>query len=85
MKAETVETISEPIRVLASFSESRIKIHFFNWKDRIYKVESMNMFHLEKDGNYKLYHFAVSVKNNSYEITYNPILLEWRLEKAVSL
>lgn len=84
MPTDVMQKISEPIRVLASFAESSIKIHFFHWRGRVYKVESMNMFHLEKDGDHKLYHFAVAVGGNSYELTYNPILLEWRLEEVVN-
>ncbi len=85
MKSEVVERVSEPIRVLASFSESAIKIHFFHWRERIYKIERMNLFHIERNGDTKLYRFAVSVKGNSYELSYNPINLEWRLEEVVSL
>lgn len=85
MKSEVVERVSEPIRVLASFSESAIKIHFFHWRERIYKIEKMSLFHLEKDGDHKIYHFSVYVKGNSYDLTYNPINLEWRLEDVVSL
>ena len=70
---------------MASFSENAIKIHFFNWRERIYKVEAMNLFHIERDGNTKRYHFAVSVKNNSYQLSYDPITLNWQLEEVVSI
>ena len=80
-----IERVTEPIRVLASFAENKIKIHFFNWRDRIYKVDSMNLFHIEKDGTKKRYHFAVSVEGNSYQVSYDPITLQWQLEEVVSL
>jgi len=85
MSTEAISKITEPIRVLASFSDKTIKVHFFNWRDRIYKVESMNLFHIEKDGDTKRYHFAVSAADNSYQISYDPTTLHWQLEEAMEL
>lgn len=85
MGGEAVQKVIEPIRVLASFSEAAIRIHFFNWRDRIYKVESANLFHIERDGATKRYHFAVSSSGNDYQIAFNPITLEWQLEETLTL
>lgn len=83
--SETKQLVHEPIKVLASFAENKIAIHFFNWRERIYKVKSVNMFHIEKDGTKKLYHFAVTVEGNSYELVYNPITLEWIVEEVIAI
>jgi len=83
---EEVKTaIEEPIKVVASFSPSKFKVHFFNWRDRTYQVESMNLFHIERDGNKKLYHFAVTAQGNSYELVYNPVTLDWQLGDIVQI
>jgi hypothetical protein len=82
---EFVQSVNESIRVLASFSENKIKIHYFNWRDRLYKVDSMNLFHIGQDGDKKHYHFAVSASGNSYQIVYDPVTLHWQLEEVVQL
>jgi hypothetical protein len=78
-----VQRIQEPVRVLASFSERKIRIHFFNWRNRIYKISSANLFHIEKDGSAKRYHFAVSTKENDYQLVYDPFTLEWKLDQVI--
>lgn len=81
---EEVKTaIQEPIKVIASFSPHKFKVHFFNWRERTYPVETMNLFHIERDGNKKLYHFAVSSRGNSYELVFNPVTLDWQLAEVV--
>lgn len=76
-------TIKEPVKVVASFSPNKFKVHFFNWRDRTYQVQSMNLFHIARDGNKKLYHFAVTSGGNSYELVYNPVTLDWQLSDIV--
>lgn len=83
MAGETKQKVGELIRVLASFSERNIRLHVFHWRDRIYKVDSVNLFHIEKNGNKKRYHFAVSVKESDYQIAFDPVTLEWRLEDVI--
>ncbi|HSX42062.1 MAG TPA: hypothetical protein VLE93_01805 [Candidatus Saccharimonadales bacterium] len=83
MAGEAKEKIGETIRVLASFSEAKIRIHFFHWRDQIFKVDSVNLFHIEKDGNKKRYHFAVSAKGSDYQIAFDPVSLEWQLVDSV--
>lgn len=85
MNGETVTKVTEPIRVLASFAESSIRIHFFNWRDRIYKVETANLFHIERDGDTKRYHFAVTSAGNDYQIAFNPVTLDWQLEETLAI
>lgn len=85
MDNEVVQKVIEPIKVLASFSEASIRIHFFNWRDRIYRVETANLFHIARDGQTKRYHFAVSSNGNDYQIAFNPTTLEWQLEETLSL
>ncbi len=73
-----VET-GEAIKVLASFAPNKIRIHFFGWRGRVYRVESFNLFHISADETEKLYHFAVSSTGNSYQLAFSPRTLHWRL------
>ncbi len=82
--SEVKTRVGESVKVVASFSPNRFKVHFFNWRDRTYQVQSMNLFHIARDGNKKLYHFAVTAAGNSYELVYNPVTLDWQLEGVVS-
>ncbi|HUD20898.1 MAG TPA: hypothetical protein VMQ44_02425 [Candidatus Saccharimonadales bacterium] len=79
MFTPAIEKIDEEIRVVASFSAPTIRIHFFYWHNRIYKVKSTNMFHIATDENAKTYHFSVTAEGNDYELSFNPINLHWRL------
>ncbi len=85
MEREVKQTIGESIKVLASFEPHKIKIHFFSWRGRTYKVQRMNLFHLQRDGLEQRYHFAVSSQENAYQIAFNPKTLAWSLEDIVSL
>ena len=95
---EVVQEIGERVRVLASFAELKITIHFFTWRDRKYEVSSMNLFHIERDGNKQIYNFAVTAAeggnsersrttadSNTYQLTFDPITLEWRLKNVVEI
>ncbi len=84
MRGETKQKIGETIRVLASFSEQKVRLHFFHWRDRIFKVESVNLFHIEKDGQKKRYHFAVSCEGSDYQIAFDPVTLEWQLVDTIT-
>ncbi len=95
---EVKQEIGEQVRVLASFAEFKITIHFFTWRGRTYKVDSMNLFHIERDAERQIYQFAVSATEggngehsrtaalgNTYQLTFNPATLEWQLKDVVSL
>ena len=75
--------MGERVNVLASFTNFKITIHFFSWQERTYKVDSMNLFHIARDGNRLIYNFAVSSGANSYQLTFDPVTLEWQLMEVV--
>jgi len=79
------EEIDEPVKVVASFNGAKIKIHFFDWRSRVYQVNSVNLFHIAKDGDRPSYNFSVSAEGNSYQIAFDPYSLSWRLVDIVSL
>lgn len=73
----------ERVRVLASFAPKKIRIHFFSWRERTYKVDSVNLFHIAKDNDRNFYHFAVSAAGNSYLLIFDPVTLEWKLVEVI--
>lgn len=85
MQPTTATAINEAIYVTVDFSFPVISVLSFTWNKRTYEVESTNMFHIEKDHDRTLYHFAVSCSANCYELVYNPLTLEWRLETLISI
>ncbi|MCR4278123.1 MAG: hypothetical protein NUV80_01595 [Candidatus Berkelbacteria bacterium] len=82
---EMVQEVGEKVKVLASFAGFKITIHFFSWRGRTYKVDSMNLFHVEKDAQHQIYNFAVSALGNTYQLTFDPVTLEWQLKDVLSL
>jgi len=84
MTSITRDEIGERVKVLASFAPEKLTVHFFSWRERTYKVDSMNLFHVEKDAEHQIYHFAVSSLGNTYELTFDPVSLDWQLRDIVS-
>lgn len=84
MEREAKQKIGETVRVLASFAEQKVQLHFFNWRDQIFKVDSVNLFHIEKNGDKKRYHFAVSARGSDYQIAFDPTTLEWQLINTIT-
>ncbi|MEX1051829.1 MAG: hypothetical protein WEC83_00360 [Patescibacteria group bacterium] len=82
---ESFEQVQEPIRVVASFDGPKVRLHSFEWRERIYQVETVNLFHIEKDAEKSLYHFAVSSEGNDYDIVFNPTNLAWKLQEIVAV
>ncbi len=82
---ETFQRLEEPIRVIASFDGPKIRLHSFEWRERIYQVESVNLFHIEKDAKKSLYHFAVTAAGNDYDIVFNPVNLTWQLQEIANV
>lgn len=80
----TVTTINQPIYVVVDFSFPIISIRSFTWGGREYEVDGTNMFHIERNQQKSFYHFAVSSGGNSYELVYDPVMLDWRLEAIVN-
>lgn len=81
---EIKQSIRESVKVLASFQPKSIRIYFFSWRNRTYKVDSMNMFHISKDADKHFYHFAVSSCDNTYELVFDPSGLSWQLEEITN-
>lgn len=80
----SLEEIGEGVKVLASFNATKLVVHFFSWRGRTYRVESMNLFHVEKDADRQIYNFAVSSGGNTYQLTFDPVSLDWQLRDVLA-
>ena len=74
--------INEDIRVAAAFSNRKVLPLWFLWRNRYYKVRSVNFAWSSNQGAAKLYHYAVTDGANTYELYFNARSLEWMLAKV---
>jgi hypothetical protein len=75
------ETINETIEVLVRFGKQTIAPAVFRWRNKIYKIEKVNLAHSGKVGNEKWYYFSVSDEANYYKLAFNSTTLKWYLDE----
>jgi hypothetical protein len=73
------EKIDQPIQVNASFADRKVVPRSFVWGQRRYTVKSVNLVHTEGGGATVRFHFSVSDEANTFNISFNPRSLSWRL------
>lgn len=74
-----IEQIREPVDVLVSFSGGQIRPRAFLWRNRKYRVDSVNLSYSSRDGREPVYFFAVSDGANSYKLCFLPAKMSWKL------
>lgn len=74
-------SINETINVFANFTNKGAEPLCFTWKNNDYKVTQINFIHKSKKGDHPIYHFAVTANNETYKLTFDPNLLEWKLDE----
>ena len=72
-------TIDENIRVGVAFDSGRLIPMWFRWKNRYYKVKTVNFNWSSIHGSGRVRHYSVSDGANVYELCFNARTLEWRL------
>ncbi|MDO8683304.1 MAG: hypothetical protein Q7N50_07485 [Armatimonadota bacterium] len=80
---ETV-AIDEIIRVGAAFDGRRVFPMWFRWRNRYYKVKTVNYTWRTNIGAANLYHYSVTDGGSMYELSFNSNTLEWTLAKVCS-
>ncbi len=75
------ELINEPVEVFVDFTPEGPVPIAFSWKHREYAIDSVDFAHASHTGSDKLYHFAVTAKNETYKITFNPNTVSWKLDE----
>ena len=74
--------IDEDVRVAVAFDRRRAFPMWFLWKNRYYKIKSVNFTWSSSQGAAKLRHYAVTAGNSTYELCFNSLTLEWTLRKV---
>jgi hypothetical protein len=77
-----VETIDEPVDVVASFSKGQAAPRLFAWRSRRYAVREVTGRWSDYEGNAKRFFFTVLTDGvNLYELVFHTRNLQWRLLK----
>lgn len=79
------ETVAEPVEVLVAFHTDRPEPMAFKWANRYYQVHKVNLIHMERIGQEKVYYFSVSDEANIYRLSFRTGSLAWRLEEKAAL
>ncbi len=74
-----LEQINDPIEVISSFKEGKIRPLKFLWKGREFLVSKINLTYHHFEGRVKIYYFAVSDSANYFKIQFNSDSLNWTL------
>lgn len=75
------ELINEPINIKVHFHKKQITPLSFEWKNKVYKVTSIELTYKAKKGDFELFYFSVASGSNIYKIVLNPKKLSWKLEE----
>jgi hypothetical protein len=74
-----LETINEPIEVIAKFSGNKTIPVKFLWQGREISVKKVNLTYSRREGRVKFYFFAVSDNTNYFKLQFNTDNLSWTL------
>ncbi len=75
-----ITDMEEPIIVAAIFGKKPwLKPVWFIWKNRQYQIHKITYTWIDKEGQFKRYHFSVSDGANLFELCYHSERLSWQL------
>lgn len=75
------ELINESINVKVDFTKKQVTPLSFSWRNKDYKISTIELTYTSKKGASELFHFSVTSKDNVYKITFNPKTLSWQLDE----
>ena len=70
-----------PIKVATIFEKGRIKPVWFIRDGHKCVIKEMNYEWIKKNGQSKIYHFAVSDGTNSFELSFDDREMTWKIEE----
>lgn len=77
-----IEEISELIEVIALFRQGHLAPLKFRWRERVYRVASVNGSWKRNEGRGRFYHFAVKSDGpDIFELSFHDDSQNWRLER----
>lgn len=77
-----ITDINEPIKVKLIMGKGTLKIVSIFWNNRVIPVETITYRWVTKNGIYPVFHFAVSSGRNIMEIQFNPVKLQWKIDRV---
>lgn len=72
----------ELIGVVAAFQGRSVSPVAFHWGLKKYRVDRVNLAYRRRDGGRLYYHFAVTSGTGTFDLCFDPELMEWRLWRA---
>lgn len=77
-----VEKLDEPIRVVADFSDKKVRpLSFTRHEGRRYDIDRVNLVYRTRVGDRYHWCFACSDAANTYVLFYDPYALRWTLRE----
>lgn len=78
-----METIDEPISVIASFGlPYKIKPVRFKWSGKLFEIKEITYTWQTKEGQTRKYHFTATDGKTLFELSFNTVSLLWRIENV---
>ena len=75
------ELINEPIKVLASFNGVKVNPIAFEWRNKKYQIDKVNLvYHANEEGR-KVFYFSVTDQANCFNLRFDPEELTWRINE----
>lgn len=71
----------ESIKVLAQFEGTKVTPLLFKRAGRVYKIDKVNMVYHFRQGERAIFRFFVSDLANSYQLRFEPDIMQWFLEE----
>jgi len=78
------ELLNDPIDVVVTFSDNRVRPKKIRWDGREYDIKQVNLIHAASEGAKRLFFFSVSDDANFFKLRLDTELLEWRLVELYS-
>jgi hypothetical protein len=78
-----MENINEKISVLVCFGDGeKLRPYRFKWGGRVFNIKDVTYSWIDTLGSAKIYHFAVTDGNTVFELGFNSLSMDWRLERT---
>jgi hypothetical protein len=76
------QTIHEQVRVAGIFNHSSFKPVWFEWSQRMLKIQDITLVSNYKQGLVKSKIYSVVAEGNVYRLTFDLVTLDWTLESV---
>jgi hypothetical protein len=71
----------ESIKVLVQFEGTKVEPLMFKSAGRVYKLKKVNLVYHFRQGERSIFRFYVSDEANSYQLRFEPDIMQWFLEE----